>query len=461
MFLNLFETADFERFTLVTSSTSSYAFCKHLKRGVYTVSTKEPNSWVGLTQAIITKTPAPPHGQLFLRDHLLRGFGVRITCQGTRAYILEKRIDRRVKRITLGHVGELTLPQARQKAQQTLGKIAMGNNPVADTHRARLQAITLDECFQDFLKARNQLKPRTIYDYTLYLRTALGKWRRWPMNRITKDNVQAYHRELGETRGPYYANSVMRFLRALFNFALAQYEDGFGEPVLKDNPVLRLTRIRGWYREQRKQTVIRAHQLPAWFKAVEALREPSLLPSGDIVADYLFVLLFTGLRRKETTELRWVDIDLKDQTLTIPDPKNREPFTFPFSDYIAELLKRRASESVSPWVFPGSGKRGHLVEMKRLKQRVIEASGVHFTCHDLRRTFATVAESLDISPYAIKRLLNHKMRGDVTAGYIISDIERLRAPVQRITEYLLKIVGNRKTPVIELPGQAANRSIAA
>jgi len=425
------------------------------------MSTKTANAWVRLTQAIILKTPTPERDQIFLRDNELKGFGVRISYQGTRSYILEKRIEGRVKRITLGHVGELTLPQARQKAQQTLGKIAMGGNPVADTHRARLQAITLDECFEDYLKSRNQLKSRTIYDYTLYMRTALGAWRRWPMNRITKDKVQAYHRELGETRGPYYANSVMRFLRALFNFALAQYEDGFSEPVLKENPVLRLTRIRGWYREQRKKTVIRAHQLPAWFKAVEALRDPSLLPSGDIVADYLLVLLFTGLRRKETTELRWEDVDIKDQTLTIQDPKSREPFTFPFSDYIADILKRRASESVSPWVFPGSGKRGHLIEMKRLKLRVIEISGVHFTCHDLRRTFATVAESLDISPYAIKRLLNHKMRGDVTAGYIISDIERLRAPVQRITDCVLKMVGNHTTPVIELPRQAAKRYIAA
>ncbi len=29
--------------------------------------------------------------------------------------------------------------------------------------------------------------------------------------------------------------------------------------------------------------------------------------------------------------------------------------------------------------------------------------------HDLRRTFITIAESLDISAYAVKRLANHKM----------------------------------------------------
>jgi len=67
---------------------------------------------------------------------------------------------------------------------------------------------------------------------------------------------------------------------------------------------------------------------------------------------------------------------------------------------------------------------------------VIKRSGMTFTFHDLRRTFITIAESLDISMYSIKRLVNHKMGHDVTAGYIIPDAERLRAPMQKITDFL-------------------------
>ncbi len=61
--------------------------------------------------------------------------------------------------------------------------------------------------------------------------------------------------------------------------------------------------------------------------------------------------------------------------------------------------------------------------------------------HDLRRTFITIAESLDIPAYALKKLLNHKMTNDVTAGYIVADVERLRIPMQKITDYLKKVVG--------------------
>jgi len=33
----------------------------------------------------------------------------------------------------------------------------------------------------------------------------------------------------------------------------------------------------------------------------------------------------------------------------------------------------------------------------------------------------------------LKRLANHKTTTDVTAGYIIADVERLRQPMQKIT----------------------------
>jgi len=36
-----------------------------------------------------------------------------------------------------------------------------------------------------------------------------------------------------------------------------------------------------------------------------------------------------------------------------------------------------------------------------------------FYMHDLRRTFVTIAESLDISSFAVKALVNHKQGDDV------------------------------------------------
>ena len=111
--------------------------------------------------------------------------------------------------------------------------------------------------------------------------------------------------------------------------------------------------------------------------------------------------------------------------------------------FLYTLLKRRHAETgkSSPFVFPGEGVKGYLNEPGKQMKHVMAKSGVTFTLHDLRRTFITVAESLDISAYAVKRLANHKMVNDVTAGYIIGDVERLRVPMQRIADYFLKCAG--------------------
>ena len=66
--------------------------------------------------------------------------------------------------------------------------------------------------------------------------------------------------------------------------------------------------------------------------------------------------------------------------------------------------------------------------------------------------------ALDIPVYALKRLLNHKMTSDVTAGYVVIDIERLRKPMQMITDYILKQIGLKYTPVVDI-NKKVNNSI--
>ena len=72
---------------------------------------------------------------------------------------------------------------------------------------------------------------------------------------------------------------------------------------------------------------------------------------------------------------------------------------------------------------------------------IAEASGVSVSAHDLRRTYITLAESCDISPLALKGLLNHALGGDVTSGYIVMSTERLREPAQRVCDRLLELIG--------------------
>lgn len=112
----------------------------------------------------------------------------------------------------------------------------------------------------------------------------------------------------------------------------------------------------------------------------------------------------------------------------------------PLTDYLFNLLKHRIVSSPNHYVFPGNGKEGYLIEPRKQMAKIIEKTGIQFTVHDLRRTFITIAESLDIPAYALKRLLNHKTTSDVTAGYIVMDVERLRKPMSKISAYIFKCI---------------------
>ena len=65
----------------------------------------------------------------------------------------------------------------------------------------------------------------------------------------------------------------------------------------------------------------------------------------------------------------------------------------------------------------------------------------------MRRTFGTIAESLDIPYAALKALLNHKTTSaDITLRhYLVLNVERLREPMQKITDYILKAAGEQAT----------------
>ena len=406
-----------------------------------------------LTKRIVESIPFPISGQAFYRDAELKGFGLRVGAK-SKVYIAEGKLNNRTVRVTIGKHGVFSAEQARNQARVILGQIARNINPNDASREERCKRVTVEEAFKEFLQARKNLSPGTVRLYQRCMDRHLVDWRRKLLRDITKDMVERRHQVLG-AHSPSQANLAMRFLRALFNFAIGRYEDASGNSLLVDNPVRRLSQTRAWYRESRRQTVVKAHELGAWFSAVlDGANCKS--PTDAVVRDYLLLIILTGLRREEAASLRWENVDLLGRTLTVRNTKNHEDHTLPLSDFLVELLQRRKSDAVNEYAFPAGGRTGYLCEPRRFVNRTIAASGIAFTLHDLRRTFITVAESLDIPAYALKRMLNHKMGNDVTAGYIITDVERLRIPMQRITDYMLRSAKLRETAqVIELGSAAA------
>lgn len=275
-----------------------------------------------LTKAIVDKAQPPiDKDQIFYRDEELRGFALRVTASGVKSFVVETLIGNKVRRMTLGKYGKLTVEQARKEAKSLLGNIARGINPIAEKKALKTKSITLKQAFADYVTARKSLKPTTLIDYQRVLKQVVPDWLDKPLSSITKDMVVQRHTQHGESNSKARANLAMRLLRAIFNFAINQYQAEDGRSVIVINPVKFLSHARSWYRIERRQGVIKQHQLADWYNGLMKLSEYYSSDDAAFWQDYFLLVLFTGMRRTEAASLRWEYVDLKAKTFTLLDTK--------------------------------------------------------------------------------------------------------------------------------------------
>ena len=156
------------------------------------------------------------------------------------------------------------------------------------------------------------------------------------------------------------------------------------------------------------------------------------------MADFITLLLFTGLRREEASTLKWADVNMTDAYFSIHDTKNGSDHVVPMSAPIKTLFERRHGDDAKhdTWVFPNRFNNGPPREPRKQMERLAEITGVKFSCHDLRRTFATLAEAYGIDYHSIKRALNHKSQ-DITARYIQTRVDKMRHVFDSVAEEIM------------------------
>lgn len=394
-------------------------------------------------------------------DTAVPGLGVCVGAGGTKTYFAERRLKGKTRRVTIGKHGAWVPETARERARELIVDIDKGIDPNVVKAEKKVKATALTVVFERFIKARN-LKEKTIQVYTGALKRCFPDWLDKPITDISKDMIEQRYLKLLDTEwergtsGVAQAHQAMRTLRTILNYAQMSYEDSSGKSLLPENPVSRLTQANIWRPVDERDSYIKKHELKAWHREVSRLTNTTL-------RDYLLLCLFSGLRRTEASKLEWKHVNFHEKTITIPaqnrkkvGKKPMKPLILPLTGYLESLLKARSeslkSSKIRPidndFVFPGDGVGGHIVEVKKAINHVIRHSKIPFSTHDLRRTYATVGESL--VPYlALKRLMGHNTKADITSAYVIADIERLREPAETIARYFEEhcgMQGKERTP---------------
>lgn len=380
-------------------------------------------------------------------DDTLSGFGVRTTAKGAKAFIIQSRVNGRTRRVTLGKVGVMTVDQARKRARAELVDMADGVDPVEAKRQAmareeadKTRQVTLRQAWDEYRasnrKDGKERKQATLEHTEKNLTRNFSDWMDRPIAKITREGVAQRHRAISQ-RSTSQADQAFRYLRSIINYAIANHTDPQGVPLLPPNPVGKLKAAQQWHKPKRRRYVIKTQYLGQTVLSLEEIalndHETAITQTG---ADFLLFLLFTGLRKSEASTLKRADIGADSDSIFLPDPKNRTPVTIPLSDEASAILKRRYMDS--DYVFAGRSS-GHVNDPRGVRARVADAAGGHFTNHDLRRTFASIAESdgVGVGVYTLKRLVNHAIDDkDVTEGYVTSEFNGLRSATNRVSRFI-------------------------
>lgn len=389
-----------------------------------------------LTKRIVDSAQHPDKGQVFIRDESLRGFGIRVT-PGSKTFILEREIHGRVRRITLGRYGPMTVDTARDLAQKRIVEINEGRDP-AEERRQRQQAPTFGDLEQMYL-TRHASHKKSVANDKAILNHHLASWRTRKLNAISRNDISRLHSRIGTEPSsvirpgrpiarpmPRTANAILTLLHSMFN--LAQDWGLCSGP----NPCIRIKK----FPEVSRDRFITPEELPRLWKALQDEK-------NVMVRTAFFVGLLTGARRNEVLTAKWTDLDLVRGVWSIPTTKAGRPHVIPLPAPVADELRKLPR--LNEFVFVGRWGHGHLVNVAKPWRRIRKRAGLDdVRIHDLRRTLGSWLVAAGASLPLIGKALNHSSIS-TTQIYARLEIDPVRAALEANAMRMLTAAGGKES----------------
>jgi len=351
-----------------------------------------------LTRTLVCDIPALAPGSRKRRiyDDKITGFCLEQHTSGRKTFWLRYTNGRRRPReIKIGRYGDITVDQARRRAQELKAKIALGADPAGELDQ--LRAVPTFETF-----AADRLIPHlceTIRSHTdyetmlrLWLLPALGNL---PLDQITIADVAALRRKLlAQKLSNARVNRCLAVLRRSLNLALRW------ELYVGKNPA----QSPGMLYEAPREVFLTEVQLRAVLMALA-------IDKNKVAAGAVALLALTGARKSEILNARWKHVDLDRQLLTVPRAKSGQRRHVVLSDAALAVLRvQPRSAAGHAFVFPSARLPDKPIEgVRAVWTRAKAAAGlpIETRLHDLRHTFASMCINRDVPLYSVSKLLGH------------------------------------------------------
>jgi integrase len=422
------------------------------------------------TKTTIKDLPAAPQGKrTCYYDSKLPGLELRITDNGTKSFSVYRWINGRNHRVVLGRYlptaiqcpefdkdplcvlannASLTIEHARQLAAAVITHLTAGQDPLSE--RRLHNEITLGSFFNEYIESYARDHTKMWKETEKCFDRYLSHWAKRPINAIKRSEVQLLINKLGKENGKTTANRTLELLRAVIN------KGRQWSLVAGDNPAIGVTK----FKLKPRQRFVYEQEFPKLLEAIEA-------ESKQDIKDYILISLYSGVRKSNVLAMRWEHVDLSSATWLIPDTKNDTAQTILLTEPELEILRRRFNNRKSldspnrfEYVFPGTGKCGHLADPKKGWHRVLKRAGItDLHLHDLRRTLGSYMAMTGASLSVIGNALNHK---DVSTtrkvyAHTAHEAERKAREVAHATMFGTN-EQNRISKVVSMNGPASDRN---
>jgi integrase len=250
-----------------------------------------------------------------------------------------------------------------------------------------------------FNPAKPQRTARSEYHVRWFMRpqkreggnNMLAGWLDRPLTDITEKDVLAVKNACGDKR--HLANRLCEFIRAVYNWS----NEHFWKVA---NPAIGVKA----FPEKKRERFLQPDE-------AERFNECLKTETNQDLKDILTLALSCAARHSDIFAARWEDVHWEREVWNIPYPKNGEAYHVQLLPVALLVFERRKSEAVdgAVFVFPGVGKSGHLMDLKKQWQAFRKCAGLkNYRFHDLRHTTASFMAIAGVPLQQIGAALGHK-----------------------------------------------------
>jgi integrase len=387
-----------------------------------------------LTDKVAKEAPTPEAVDYYIvydggHKKAVSGFGLLITRNNARSWVLRYRHNRRSRRYNIGAPPSWDAETARTRAAELVRLVDMGRDPQGEKEAER-QAPIVNELLDYYLaeyatKKRTGEQDRRMIDR--YVRPVLGTHR---VVDVEFSDIDRLHRKRTKAGGPYAANRLHSLLNKAFSLAVLR-------KWRTDNPCRGIQRNE----EHPRENYLDGDKLDRLTKVL------AVYPDRR-AANIVKLALLTGARRGELFAARWDQIDIEQGLWIKPSShtKTKRTHRLQLSAPARLLLAEMKSTARSDYLFPGKG-TDHVTDIKKAWAaicRTAEIEGTRF--HDLRHTHASLLRDGGADLLTIGTLLGHTQQ-QTTRRYTHLFDDKLRAATERVGAVL---AGDRSADVVDL-----------